>query len=688
MSRSINEADMGAAPPVVSVIPTFDANFGEANWRERMPGEGFPWNYEFREGVADPAAGEIAVEMPATSGGWASAKMIPVYPPTKLSINNESQYYVNNFQLDDVSPAIEDPLTVLGDGSLRMRAYRTPAQFADTAITTMDAYSITAVDQGAGTVTVKGRSYEVKEPTIISSRYDMVGGPYANTYFTGVNRFMRDDLTGDTVHWAHKREAHAYGLIRIKGANLSGVTGGFTIPGTTDRLFKYDQIDDNITATGGAAVGDDPVGKTADTRHRIHLVPGEISAGWISADPNTSTYGLTMIRRQPYVSAVRTTQGAFSQKFGVWETWVDLDDHKRQFWACFLWGNYLRVQGKSGFKDVDYGDRESNATEIDVMEAPGAGAGAAGRYRRFHNIHGAQPQTANRVSMLNHAESSGRTPVMPSHLPEWDEAYKQQHQIVNQPGDPHWLDYTEKMGIRLYWWAPGNPYGKPGNSVEWYVCGTDEQWFFTGGALSPTWTDDGYMDAKQIFLNNAVWSDFNRSMQHRYNTSGGSANDGDTIDDIVYSLRCYQFVGQTAGGAGFPDENGKYSRGFLPTPFDTTGGSGTGVVSSSNAGTLENDGTVSGWTVPDPGTPPAPTASPASASGYRPDPDNIGIRYRPGLIEGTVVYSLEQPVAGVWDFSDYGADAQAIGPTDASELVLEVNPVVADTIRIVRFIPS
>ena len=117
------------------------------------------------------------------------------------------------------------------------------------------------------------------------------------------------------------------------------------------------------------------------------------------------------------------------------------------------------------------------------------------------------------------------------------------------------------------------------------------------------------------------------------------------------------------------------------------------IISIDNAGSqssgihLAGVGGVSGGTVTvDPVT--VGGGDTGVEAGYRPDNSNGGILFRQGHLDGTVEYQLEQPVPGTWDFSSYGADAVAVGPTDQPVLILEVAPVATATPRLVTFTPA
>ena len=598
MSRSITS--LGPPPPDVRVRPTFDTG-DWSNLSNLFPLRNFPWNYVANtDGSAvDASQGEIAVSLPKTDGSYAPAKLRRQYDGRRqIIINNEDQYYVDEALLAEYGLPADYLLSVV-NGVLEIRSKPTPAAMEDRCLSgsAVD-FEIIGVDEAAGTITVKGRWWQCKEHSIDGTTY-LRGGEYGG-FATG----YVDDLASGPRTFENKRKAHAYGIMQVKRSGVSDRYVHYDAVSSFDRngnpITSDPELDRRFRIELGTDENGDPTSRNVyenfytgtndqfeddPTTHVLSIVDGQIPAGeWpVVGDqikPN---------KRMPWISMMLSTQTAFAQYGGVWEFDFQLDEHLRQFFAKFGWGDYTRVSSPTnGFEGISPTREATDESEIDDVENPTGG----GKFRQFHNIHA---RATN--GMLDFAKRSGRQPVLNvvgDHgvTGEWTKRGTQQHQMAIDETSPEFVSYTANFAkIRRYWWLEGNPYNKPPNSTEWYLEVPGLGWRRIGGALNPPAADRGQpFNAKCTFLNAAVWGDFCRS-QVSYPINYSAYNDTDEIVNRVRSEKVWQFAGEVAGGGSVPNAAGDRPNGFLPVPGDITGGSGVGTVDDADCITLAGGGT-------------------------------------------------------------------------------------------------
>jgi len=244
------------------------------------------------------------------------------------------------------------------------------------------------------------------------------------------------------------------------------------------------------------------------------------------------------------------------------------------------------ILGATEEEDIDehrFNELYSGATEWDHIEWPTGG----NTLTRYHNCHAPGTNV-----MKNYAEKNNLTPVYPKDSSEllqdrdnseWDTAIQAGHIIAVNPDEDGYVYYGEYFKLRCVHWAPNNPYGKPDNSVEWYVTQSNSGLPFrrVAGVLAPPWWGEEHPSLpKQLFLNNAVGGNFVNANEFIYAKGLGSTDRLPKIRNIIAKINVYQFTDLIAGGSGYPDADGLWGRGMLPTADDTTGNSGTGTVTT------------------------------------------------------------------------------------------------------------
>ena len=552
MSRDVTA--MGPVMPVVPLMPVVKSNY---TYNAALPrngvdtafwaGEQFPWNYYMSFRSAN--AGELEVQVPHNDGnGYDTVARLSKPTGEQTIINGESHYYVSEYERFLVTPNLPQLSFINAAGNHEYVAMRTPANFKDMATGVINDFEIASVNQAGSEITVHGKEYTWGEPS------ETQPGIYAmGAKRVGLDRFSRDELTGDTNHGqSWKKQTYAYGFIIVK------------IPGKPNQKVRYDSVNDGATT--------DPTAGNATTR-TLHLL--DALTDWPSAGDN-----MQLLRHMPYISAMDTTQYTFSQHGGASHFRVKIPDHKRQFFAMFDWSQYIEVPAKGALTAVQFAERDKSA-EADKIEY------LSGPSRRFHNLH------SPTGGMLNAAALENRTPVI-SH-PEWTKNTQQQHQIQVPVGDPQNIVYGDQwVEIWTYHWLEGNPAGKPANSYEWYGKCPDGVFRRLGGCICPDHWADGILDPKQIFINNATYGNFARSMDFIFDVGGGSALDTDQWSIEIDFFDVYQLPNQIAGGMGVPARNGTYPNGFAPSPATTTdvSGTGMGVVNADATGFVTGTSTV------------------------------------------------------------------------------------------------
>jgi len=542
MPRTISE--FGPEPPEINdLTQTLGLDFTHDSSKEYggldtelFKLDAYPWLWLAEpdaNATEDVSVGRYVLDMQVPHSGTTKLKVQPAEVGTQLIINRESQYYVRRHEQRDPANNIP-PLVYHGeDDALHIRTIRTPVEFEDKALGNMDAYEIVSINQATRVVRVRGLRYDRKEPSD--------DGSYsADTFYMGVNRFLRDTLNSDTgpdlnLSWQFKKYDYAHAKFEQTGERVT-----------------YDQIVDETTP--------DPVANNQTTFHNIRLQ--NAPAQW----PDVGSQ-IKLFRRMPFCSGMVTTNSTFAQKYFMVEYETELSESFWQFFAIFGWSNYIET-----INGINFSTSNKDA-EIDLIENP-----SGDRRWRFHNAHA--PQNPN----LNMAVNEGRTPVMGN--PEWDNNNNQQHQLTEQLA----ADYTGRVTFRFYWWPENNSYGKPGNSLEWYLQDTDGKFKRIGGCLAPAAWNNGIIDHKQFFFNGGAYGDFIRGLNFVY---GGGPTSAPKIDDFVskiYKFDVYQFPGEELGGAGIPNVNGGYPNGLQTVPsINGAGNAGGGSSGSGSSGTGTTD---------------------------------------------------------------------------------------------------
>lgn len=552
MGRYVTQ--FGPAAPDVPMFKTLevDTTYKPSEPYGGLPTEMFrfdayPWLWRSSvddNATEDPSVGRYVSTLQQAHLGKTKIKTVPAESDSQLVINRESQYYVRRHEQQDPANNLPELVYTGSDNAIHFRTIRTPVEFQEKALGNLDSFEIVSINTSALEIRVKGGVYDRKEPSD--------DGAYDTGKYIGMEKFLRDTLdsdSGNELNLSWQLQKYAYGHAKFLEGN---------------QRVTYDRIIDENAI-------DPPESSGATTYHRIRLRTPPTS--WPSVGSRIQLY-----RHLPFCSGMLTTTQTFSQKYWMIECETELSDSLYQFFAVFGWNHYMETTDGISFPEAE------KSGEIDVLENP-----AADIRWRFHNAH------APTGGQLNMAVNEGRTPVIDN--PEWDENYKQQHQLASSFGP----NYGNRVTFRQYWWPEDNEYGKPGNSLEWYIKDTDGVFKRVGGCLAPSFWANGIIDEKQIFINAAAYGDFTRGLNFSY--GGGPTSAPKTTDFVskVYKFEVYQFAYQRAGGSGIPTSSGTYPLGLGPTPGDISGGSGAGIVSADattatggGAGELPDTGTGTG----------------------------------------------------------------------------------------------
>lgn len=566
--------------------------------------DAYPWLWRSSMDSAateDASVGRYVSTLQQEHNGQTRMKTVPAESDSQLVINRESQYYVRRHEQQDPANNLPELVYIGSDNAIHFRTIRTPVEFQEKALGNLDSFEIASINQSALEIRVKGGVYDRKEPSD--------DGVYGVGKYIGLEGFLRDTLDSDTgpilnLSWQFKR--YAYGHAKL-------VSGSQRV--TYDRI-----IDENAI---------DPPGSSGETTyHRIRLT--RAPASWPAVGSRIQLY-----RHLPFCSGMLTTTQTFSQKYWMLECETELSDSFYQFFAIFGWNHYMETTDGISFQEAD------KSGEIDVLENP-----AADIRWRFHNAHA---PTGGQYDM---ATNEGRERVIYDDKPEWDNNYSQQHQLASTLGP----NYGNRVTFRQYWWPENNDYGKPGNSLEWYIKDTDGEFKRVGGCLAPSFWNNGVIDEKQLFLNAAAYGDFMRGLNYVY---GGGATSAPKTEDFVskvYKLEVYQFAHERAGGSGIPTASGTYPLGLAQTPGDVSGGSGAGYVNED-----ATEGTGGGVVPADPASP--VSAKKAPHISYAPDLSNGKTMTAAAEIPTNDDGSRPSPDDYIYSWSA-GSGVTLIGPTD------------------------
>jgi len=407
-------------------------------------------------------------------------------------INEEQQYYLQDIDLAADSRLI-DPLRV-ENGILKIDCIRTPDFYEDHALGVIDSYDVVSI-VNSNSFRVRGRGYFDRNLAAATTR----PGSSENTFilngsaggnFVGVNNYLRDNVNGDDpgtpgVNSDFYKKEYDYVFIRLQN-------------GTTTR---YISIENNRV----------PRGTSATVPNVDVLIT--LQAGQPMPQLGES---ITLLRRMPYVSGMLSTRGALngSQMYGSWHMRVKLPDGKGAFGAVWSWPSYTVEE------DAMFGPEQKDV-EIDFIEQLGH------TDIQYHNAH--QPQVGladffssnDRIFNSNNTDGMGLPDVSnPNNIsglrgtiegqfsrqtlegPEWSGNTIQQHQVRLREGQ---LDFAREWQEVIWDWYPDN-------TCVWFVKVGDVFREIAHANMSPT-ANDGDIDPRLIFINNAFDSQFNRTQE-------------------------------------------------------------------------------------------------------------------------------------------------------------------------------
>lgn len=627
--------------------------------------DGFPWMRSTK--AADRGRpGTVVSQLKNRAGNWVDVYEEPYFSDDmQVVINGEMQRYVFDYEIAEYN--LPDLETVDSDGNYVMHSVLTPSNFEDLAITGADRfgdYEIVNVNKANRTIQVKGLRYSRGRPSD--------NGQYPLGNYFGLDRFSRDELVDDPdLDQSWKRKKYAYGIARLQPRagryikfRYESIQDSHSTEPRWGRDFPYNTLrSDSVTEYTTNYINEDsayavvapngvpeagqlwimrakdtqlaPIDMTVDfwnneleklnlypdTTHTFKIMDGDLTdSDWDNALTTLTQDGVVkrskikLIRRLPWISKMR--QSHFAQKYGVWSMRFKLADHRMQFHAWWLWGQYLKFYGggliesdtrptgnnagviwltpdgekvllgeteAEDFTQYDFQNFDNdvdNNTEVDLYENPCAGGGDT----RVHNAHYPDGGMEGYVTTFN------LEPVIPEKSPElsqggrdnreWDRGTQAGHIMGTRPGDDGYVVYTDWTEMKCIWWPPGNPYGKPANSFEWYIRQADSGLPYrrTAGVVLPPSAEASPGLAKRMFLNAAVGGDYCNATEFIYARNQTSTNNPDSMSTWISGITVEQFPDYVAGGYGYPDSDAQFTRGFLPSPGDYSGGSGSGVV--------------------------------------------------------------------------------------------------------------
>lgn len=612
MSRTILEYGApGADYPVVETTETYRSDFqynanadqGGLDW-SRYPQPLFYWHYNYVSRVATQA--EIddpdirTVELPDNAGGTATVVLSLKPLDNQIVINREMSILLERDEW--VAQGLPDLAKVMpGENGrpdfLRLSTVLTPPALADTYVGGGSGFNIEAYDEGAKTITVIGQQYSRPRP---STTLGSDGKPlyYEGTHW-GFDRYERSELANDAEGHLddHKINIHTTGILRMNGETLY-YTQCVDTP-ERDRRRSDAYRNGEIVRQADGDYG--------SSRHVLTLQtwptnPESLFAPYVNSDGDTVYPRVQMMKRLPYCATMLASNGNFSQIGGIWKFTVRLYRNKRQFSSVFLWSAFF-LSFLSNYK------QKNKEIEIDVVEYPGGST----LYFNHHRPEGfretytvdesggkvlvGDPQEIERYlepqgngtlkaypnSMIDYARRNALETGFPGQPTDWSEHGKEQHLTLIPQASDRYVDPTDWCDIYVVQNPEGNEYGKPANTVEWYIAQSGDQPMFVGGCiLSPELMGD-VVPALQAYLCNPADGGFVAGAE-RF-TSGEFASSTDQSVPIQFdieSVTCMQVPGGIAGGAGHPDTEGTYPNGFTASPGDPTGNSGSGVVQATS----------------------------------------------------------------------------------------------------------
>lgn len=546
MSRTINF--LLGAPPTARRVKTFASRFdlGIAHVNQVWKDRGFSWHYY--NGQSDGSY----LEQPSGE---------------QTIINSEKQYYLKESEITgSVADWPTDRPWFLRNDRLVLSAVPRPAQYDTVAYGVVQGFEV--ISSTATSITVYGQNYYDRR--VYDSRH-------------GVDRYLTDNhalrvkvagsifdvtsISNDTV------DPDDVGPTTSWNANQAMNAG--------DRFFQQQNSDNAwrlYEVTSSSAAGS-VWNASEEARYTNLRARGEYTinvSGTISTAPNAGDF-VNVLRQQKYVSGCATTRGTFCQKYGSFEIKLKLPKGAGTFAAAWLWRNFLEFAG------TNWTARDKDI-EFDLIEALGHATDIV-----YHNLHAPENSPGGHQGYF-----AGETPLDHSNAsPQsagWTNQNIQQHQVLQEPTDSDYYDPgAEFVTVRFDWYQPEDenvPYGPAtvegeiGNTCAYYVKldAWAEPRLVAKSYLGPD-SFDGVIDHAMLQLNMAMEGNFN------YDQEINDATYPRTIGALpapwemeIEYFDVYQFEGGEAGFAGLPGVDGSYADNTTPTPGDTTGNSGSGII--------------------------------------------------------------------------------------------------------------
>ena len=396
----------------------------------------------------------------------------------QLAIGEERQYYVTRSEL--MEHQSYRPWFTNVDGHLVLRCQPTPVRYRSTAYAVLDTYPIVAIDKPGRRVTIEGRPW-----------LELATGLVRN----GVHRELRDNPN-------------------LPGASYL-VIGG--------ERFAYLRIVSEPVEDPSVSIG-------LPTRHVIELL--ERVPDTLPVAPGRST--LTLLRRQPAVSGMLTTRGAFAQRFGSVHARMRLPTGRGTLAGVLVWS--LPDVSSPGDSAVGVGGTNG----VSLLEQPGHGGPY---YQGFHLPGDEYPFGSAMSGPSAHLQH----PISLGALADHDVA-------CTGPGDSGHVD-ARKGWVEVIWdWYPDD-------TCAWFVK-VDGAFVETARMRMPAGPAFGLPVPRMIVIRNAIDSRFNRACELR-----------DAPDGVVEQLRsvppwdlevAFVRASQWAGYPPLPPEPGSGIASRLP----------------------------------------------------------------------------------------------------------------------------
>ena len=482
-------------------------------------------------------------------------------------INDEHQYYVRDIDLEE-EEGLENPISINAAGNLEIRAYRTPQFFEDKALGIIDGFTVTGVDTNARSFVVEGANYyDLRLDRLAET---MKNGTTRTTFninegrsMLGANHYLRDNVGNDPALaegtiFAKKR--FPYGFVRFDNAN-----------------HRYVDIDDSERLSGGNFEG--------------RSAPVVITMAEGEPLPSVGS-NVLLLRRLPFVSGMLSTRGEYNQKFGSWHVRLKVPGGRGSFAAAWCWPDYSKEQDRDKELGLEKKDKD---IEIDFVEQLGH------TDIQYHNAHHpgfdmlnyVQEQDGMQPIFTRENRIGGNLPSSPTAStrsglrgsgggnsdgslfgPEWDAKYIQQHQVILREKQDQ-IDFANTWQEVIWDWYEDN-------TCAWFVkvgnTGDDGEDFREAAHMhmAPL-ANDGTIDSRVVFLNNAVDSKFNREQEwfDRRRTPFDTEPREEYVLEVDF-VRGYLWGDDTGSSGG---NGGQGSGGAVAITIDSFGPTVSGSVS-------------------------------------------------------------------------------------------------------------